>query len=339
MWVNFDNGTKLDESSLLQALFYIGKIKKLTNKLDEACKTLNEVQFLMRGSPLLYFCYPVVFVETNLLLAEICVAQDKHIEACTYLIQCIPVTDRITNTMLQDHDVSYMYKIIYRLLKNSIDHYVPNSEMRKKEHVSFNDFLGRYYFKSGDYKSAYEAFTKTLELAEQVNDDSPKTRQELKLHQGQCKIRLEEYQEAIDIFKTILVLQPNSPHGHNDSLTHHISTAYCQFKLGNVTDAKCIISKHIISCFVEESGGKSEMILESVRKCEQKAYNREESKFLQEMLLHESIQQCMPKDVRNVYSQFNNSLNITRMIKYQVDKKHLDMVKDLKDCTCYQHKF
>jgi tetratricopeptide (TPR) repeat protein len=334
---NFPDGTKYDDSSLLEALFYTGKINKLTNKLDEAYKTLNDVHELMRSNELdLMRNYPVVFAETNLLLAEICVAQDKPIEACTYLKQGIPVTDMITKTLMDDYDVSYMYKIIFRLLKNSIDHYDPNTEMRKKEHVIFNDFLGRYYFKSGDYKSAYEAFTKALELVEQVNKDSLKTPQELKLQQGQCKIRLEEYQEAIDIFKTILVIQPNSWL----SLTHHISTAYCQFKLGNVNDAKCIISKHIISCFVTcARGRKSEMIFKSVWKCVQRAYNREESEFLQEMLLQESIQRCMPKDVRKVYSQFNNSLNITKMIKDQVDKKHLDMVKDLKDCTCYQNIF
>jgi hypothetical protein len=121
-------------------------------------------------------------------------------------------------------------------------------------------------------------------------------------------------------------------------LSHHVSSAYCQFKLGNVNDVNHIISNRIISCFVIR-GRKSETIFKSIRKCEQKTYNREESEFLQEILLEESIQQNMPKDVRKVYSQFNNSLNITRMIKDLADKIHLDMVKNMKDCACYQHTF
>jgi tetratricopeptide (TPR) repeat protein len=205
MWDNFIDGTKFDDSSLLRALFYTGKIKKLTNKLDEAYKTLNEVHELMRSNELhCLYClyneralmrrYPVVYVETNLMLAEICVAQDKTIEACSYLKQGITVK------LSEDFNIFYMYKIIFRLLKTSIDHYVPNTEMRKKDHVIFNDFLGRYYFKAENYQTAYEAFARALELVDEVHNDSLKSPQELKLHQGHCKIKLKEYQEAFDIF-------------------------------------------------------------------------------------------------------------------------------------------
>jgi tetratricopeptide (TPR) repeat protein len=301
----------------------------LTNKPDEATKTLTG---LISSTVDLELKYPIIFVESIILLVEICKSKCQIFEAGNYLLQAI--IPLINMPIRKDYDSSFLYEAVFRLLEPLL--HIP--VMQLKDYLPINYFFGTYYFKAGDYETAYEGFTKAIKVLEEVRNDDLKTLQELKLHQGQCKIKLEEYQEAFDILKTIpdAGLSPGQLYG---PWTHHISAAFCQFKMGNVTEAKRIISRHIISCFVNNDND-YEPIFKSVRKCEQKAYNREESKFFQDMLQKCHLQKRLlqPKDgAPKLYPQFYNSLSITKMIQNQVDIMHLDMVKNVKDCTCYQH--
>jgi tetratricopeptide (TPR) repeat protein len=309
-------------------MFHIGKIRKLTKELEDAYTTLNEVHVLMRTDGMtLCRNYPMYFAETNLLLADICITNSNPEEACRYLKQGIPMTELVQELYQEGFDATFLNVGMFKALQKCIGCYAPNTKRRKHEHIIFNNFLGQCHLRSRDYQIAFGNFSRALELLPEV-DSSIINVEELKLHQGQSKIKLEDYNEALDIFKSI----PTS--GLTDRQTpwtHLISAAFCQHKLG----LKCTILTKLFQNLVENGG--QESVLSNVWKCTKKAYNREESDFFQEQILQKEYQRLLPKKIQKIYPQYHNSLSISRDLKYLVDKKHDKMAKNLKDCPCYQY--
>jgi tetratricopeptide (TPR) repeat protein len=332
----------------MEAGFQTGRIYTLLNQEDLAFRHLKAVRTEFKFDKMsLVVTYPDMYCETLLLLAEMCISKKQnYTEASDYLLEAIIISDYVDDFLHKSIQTSVLKCLDYKYRPTIID-------TRKKEYIVFQHFIGFCYMKVRKHQEAFEAFSKASEYWAEVKQDTYfRTPEEIKYYQGQCKMELNQFDEALKILESIRNLRGG--HKRYNNQTHQLSFAFCFKKYGQKSKSEQTFSNIIAETMANRN---SDYFLANVRKCLQMSFNAKEGDLLLEYL-HNLIKQrkdvskivsskmpslaflnlqSWPRDFNIAFSQFYNSWKISRILEQQVKNEHGKM--QIKDCSCNKYKY